>query len=69
MWIIPAKTSVTIPTNSLAAFYYKHVPAKQYGKIKSIAGGMPVNTGYFGDHCATHFGHVVPVVSVLIVPV
>lgn len=26
-------------------------------------------TGYFGRHCATHFGHVVPVVSVVIVPV
>jgi len=24
--------------------------------------------GYFGDHCATHFGDVVPVVSEVIVP-
>ena len=25
--------------------------------------------GYFGRHCATHFGHIVPPVSVVIVPV
>ena len=28
-----------------------------------------VHSGYFGAHCATHFGHVVPPVSEVIVPV
>lgn len=31
--------------------------------------GQIERIGYFGAHCATHFGHVVPVVSVVIVPV
>jgi len=36
-------------------------------KLKKFHASL--NIGYFGAHCATHFGHVVPVVSVVIVPV
>src|SRR5690625_5239158 len=36
-------------------------------KLKKFPASL--NIGYFGAHCATHFGHVVPVVSVVIVPV